>query len=175
MNSPAVRSPRGVVLAQILPANAGALNPSRRRTMSSASSVWKRSGRTSEAMATAVANGRGVRVQRSAEGSETKGRSGWRECESVSAGRGENPFSGKALPLAPLEIPSDTHLASAVTQSPTHGLGSACHTPGVLVSECREDGPPRGERSIARSHATLGLLREDIFPNRGGGNEAPRA
>jgi hypothetical protein len=104
-----------------------------------------------------------------------KGRSGWRECESVTAGRGVNPFSGKALSLAPEEIPSDVRLAPVTTQSPTRGPGSACHTPGVLVSECREDGPPRGERSAARSHAASGLLQEDIFSNRGGGNEAPRA
>jgi hypothetical protein len=163
------------VPARILPSNTGALHPSRRRTMSSASSVWKCSGRTSEAMATAAVESRRTRVQRSAEGSETKGRSGWRECESVTAGRGVNPFSGKALPLAPLEIQSDARLAPAATQSPTRGLGSACHTPGVLDSECGEDGPLRGERSAARSHAASRLLQEDIFSNRGGIDEAPRA
>jgi hypothetical protein len=140
--------------------------------VSSASSVWKRSGRTSEAMATAAAESRRVRVQRSAEGSETKGRSGWRECENVTAGREVNPFSGKALPLAPLEIPSDARRAPAVTQSSTRGTGSSCHTPGVLVSECGGDGPPRGKQTTAQSHAASGLLQEDIFSNQGGGNEA---
>jgi hypothetical protein len=137
------------VPARILPANAGSLHPSRRRTMSSASSVWKRSGQTSEAMATAAAESRRARVQRSTEGLEMKGRSGWRERESVTAGRGVNSFSGKALPLASLEILSGARLAPAATQSPTRGPGSACRTPGVLVSECREDGPSRGERSAA--------------------------
>jgi hypothetical protein len=60
-------------------------------------------------------------------------------------------------------------------QSPTRRPGSTCHTPGVLVSECREDGLPRGERSATRLHAASGQLQEDIFPNRGGGNEAPHA
>jgi hypothetical protein len=143
--------------------------------VSSASSVWKRSGRTSEAMVTAAVESRRAQVQKSAEGSETKGRSGWRECESVTAGRGVNPFSGKALLLAPLKILFDARLAPAATQSLTCRLGSACHTPGVLVSKCGGDGPPRRKRSVARSYATSGLLQEDIFSNRGGGNEAPRA
>jgi hypothetical protein len=126
-------------------------------------------------MATAAAESRRAQVQRSAEGSKTKGHSGWRECESVTAGHGVNPFSRKALPLAPLKIPSDARLVPAATQSPTRGPESACHTPGVLVSECGEDRPSRRERSAARSHAASGLLQEDIFPNQGSGNEAPRA
>jgi hypothetical protein len=93
----------------------------------------------------------------------------------MTTGRGVNPFLGNSLPLAPLEILSDARLAPAVTQSPTRGPGSACHTPRVLVSECGEDGPPRGELSAARSHAASGLLQEDIFTNQGGGNEATRA
>jgi hypothetical protein len=163
MNSPAARSPRGVVPARILPTNAGALHPSRRRTTSSASSVWKCSGRTSEAMATATAESRRARVQRGVEGSETKGRSSWKECGSVTADRRVNPFSRKALPLAPQEIPSDAHLAPAATQSSTCGPGSACHTPGVLVSECGEGEPPHRERTAARPRAASGLLQEDIF------------
>jgi hypothetical protein len=43
-------------------------------------------------MATEAAESKRARVQRSAEGSETKGRNGWRECKSMSAGRGVNPF-----------------------------------------------------------------------------------
>jgi hypothetical protein len=151
------------VPARILPANPDVLHSSRRRTMSSASSVWKRSGRTSEAMATAATESRRARVQRSTEGSKTKRRSGWRECESVTAGRGVNSFSGKALPLTPLEIPSDACLAPAATQSLTRGPGFACHTPGVLVSECGEDGPSHGERSAARSHATWGAATGRYF------------
>jgi hypothetical protein len=139
------------VPAQILPANVGTLHPSRRCTMSSASSVWKCTGRTSEAMATAAVESRRARVHRSAEGSETKGRNGWRECESVTAGRGVNPFLGKALPLAPLETQSDARLAPAATQSPTCGPGSTCHTPGVLDSECRR-----------RRTATRGMIRRTI-------------
>jgi hypothetical protein len=50
-------------------------------------------------------------MQRGAEGSEAKGRSSRRECESVTAARGENPFSRKTPPLAPQGIPSDAHLA----------------------------------------------------------------
>jgi hypothetical protein len=101
MNFPAARSPRGVVPARILPANAGVLHPSRRRTTLSASSVWKRSGRTSEAMVTAAVESGRARVQRGAEGSEAKERSSSKECGSVTADRGVNPFSMKALPLAP--------------------------------------------------------------------------
>jgi hypothetical protein len=163
MNSPAERSPRGVVPAQILPTNAGVLHPSRRRTTSSTSSVWKCSGRTSVAMAIAAAESRRARVQRGAEGSETKGHSSWKECGSVTADRGVNPFSRKALPLVPQEIPSDAHLAPAATQSPTCGPGSACHTPGVLVSECGEGELPHGERTVARPRAALGLPQEGIF------------
>jgi hypothetical protein len=44
-----------------------------------------------------------------------KGRSSWRECEIVTAGRGVNSFSGKALSLAPLEISFDARLAPAAT------------------------------------------------------------
>jgi hypothetical protein len=40
-------------------------------------------------------------MQKGAESSKAKGRSGWRECESVTAARGVNPFSSKTLPLAP--------------------------------------------------------------------------
>jgi hypothetical protein len=163
MNSSTARSLTGVVPARILPVNTGVLHPSRRRTMSSASSVWKRSGRTSEAMATVTAESRRARVQRGTEGSETKGRSSWKECGSVTTDRGVNPFLRKALPLAPQEIPSDAHLAPAVTQSPTCGPGSACHTPGVLVSECGEGELPHGERTAPRPRAALGLLQEDIF------------
>jgi hypothetical protein len=40
-------------------------------------------------------------MQRGTESSEAKGRSGGRECESVTAARGVNPFSRKTLLLAP--------------------------------------------------------------------------
>jgi hypothetical protein len=40
-------------------------------------------------------------MQWGAESSKAKGRSSWRECESVTAAHGVNPFSRKALPLAP--------------------------------------------------------------------------
>jgi hypothetical protein len=40
-------------------------------------------------------------MQKGAESSKAKGRSGWRECESVTGARGVNPFSSKTLPLAP--------------------------------------------------------------------------
>jgi hypothetical protein len=50
-------------------------------------------------------------MQRGAEGSEAKGRSGGRECESVTAARGENPFSRKTPSLVPREITSDVHRA----------------------------------------------------------------
>jgi hypothetical protein len=114
-------------------------------------------------MATTAVESKRTRVQRNAESSEAKGRNGWKECGSVTADRGVNLFSRKALPLAPLEIPSDACLAPAATQSPTRGPGSACHTPGVLVSECGEGEPPHGERTAARQHAASGLPQEDIF------------
>jgi hypothetical protein len=114
-------------------------------------------------MATATAESGRARVQRGAEGSKTKGRGSWKECGTVTADRGVNPFSRKALPLAPQKISSDAHLAPAATQSPTCGPGSTCHTPGVLVSECGEGEPPHGERTAARPHAASGLLQEDIF------------
>jgi hypothetical protein len=41
-------------------------------------------------------------MQRGAESSKAKGRSKKRECESITAARGENPFSRKTLPLAPI-------------------------------------------------------------------------
>jgi hypothetical protein len=53
---------------------------------------------------------RRARMQRGAEGSEAKGRNSWRECESVTATHGVNPFSRKTLPLVPQEIQSDVHL-----------------------------------------------------------------
>jgi hypothetical protein len=40
-------------------------------------------------------------MQRGAESSKAKGHNRWRECESVTAARGANPFSRKTLPLAP--------------------------------------------------------------------------
>jgi hypothetical protein len=40
-------------------------------------------------------------MQRGAESSKAKGRSEWRECESVIAARGVNPFSRKTPLLAP--------------------------------------------------------------------------
>jgi hypothetical protein len=43
-SSSAARSPREKALTRILPPHAGALHPGRRRTMSSAHSVLKRSG-----------------------------------------------------------------------------------------------------------------------------------
>jgi hypothetical protein len=137
------------VPARILPANADALHPSRQGTTSRASLVWKRSGRTSEAMATVAAENERARVQRGVEAVETKGRNSWKERGSVTANRGVNPFSRKALLLAPQEISSDAHLAPAATQSPTCGPGSTCHTPGVLVSEWGEGEPPHGERTAA--------------------------
>jgi hypothetical protein len=107
-------------------------------------------------MATAVAESRRARVQRGAEGLETKWRSSWKECESVTADQAQNPFSRKALLLAPQDIPFDAHLAPAATQSPTCGPGSAS---GVLVSECGEGEAPHGERTAAQSHAASGLLQ----------------
>jgi hypothetical protein len=40
-------------------------------------------------------------MQRGAENSKAKGCSSWKECENVTTARGANPFSRKALPLAP--------------------------------------------------------------------------
>jgi hypothetical protein len=74
-NSLAARSPRGVASARILPANAGAPHPSRLRTRLSATSDCKRSGWTSEAMVTKVAESRGAQMQGDAESSKAKGRS----------------------------------------------------------------------------------------------------
>jgi hypothetical protein len=101
MNSLVARSPMGEALARILPANASAPHPSRLRTRLSATSDWKRSGWTGEAMATTVAKSRGALMRWGAERSKAKGRSSWRECESVTAVRGVNPFLRKTLPLAP--------------------------------------------------------------------------
>jgi hypothetical protein len=77
----------------------------------------------------------------------------------VTADRGVNPFSRKALPLVLQEIPSDAHLALVATQSPTCGPGSACHTPGVLVSECGEGEPVQN------------MHRPWIGPRRGSGDD----
>jgi hypothetical protein len=41
-------------------------------------------------------------MQRGAESLKAKGRSKKRECESVTAARGENPFSRKTLSLVPI-------------------------------------------------------------------------
>ena len=49
-----------VALARFLSANAGVSHPSRLRTKLSATSDWKRSGWTCEAMATTAAEGRGT-------------------------------------------------------------------------------------------------------------------
>jgi hypothetical protein len=40
-------------------------------------------------------------MERGSESSKAKGRRGWRECESIIAARGVNPFSRKTLPLTP--------------------------------------------------------------------------
>jgi hypothetical protein len=61
----------------------------------------KRSVWTSKAMTTTAAENRGAQMQWGAENSKAKGCSGWKECESVTTTRGVNPFSRKALPLAP--------------------------------------------------------------------------
>jgi hypothetical protein len=93
MDSPAARSPRGEAPAQILPANAGVPYPSRLHTRSSATSDWKRSGWTSEGMATTAAECRGAQRR--------KGATVGRKCETVTAARGLNPFSRKTPLLAP--------------------------------------------------------------------------
>jgi hypothetical protein len=80
-NSSAARSPKGVAPAWILPVNAGAPHPSRLRTKLSATSDWKHSGGYSKPMATTAAEER-----------KCKGRSEWRECGSITAAHGVNPF-----------------------------------------------------------------------------------
>jgi hypothetical protein len=59
-------------------------------------------------------------MQRGAESSKVKGRSERRECESVTAARGVNPFSMKTLPLAP--ISPDAHQSN-----PASDTGAQAH------------------------------------------------
>jgi hypothetical protein len=87
--------------ARILPANADAPHPSRLRTWLSATPDWKHSGWTSKATTITAAESRGAQIQGGAENSKAKGRSSWKECESVTTARRVNPFSRKTLPLAP--------------------------------------------------------------------------
>jgi hypothetical protein len=52
-------------------------------------------------MATMTVESRGTQMQKVAESSKAKERSSWRECESVTAACGVNPFSRKTLLLVP--------------------------------------------------------------------------
>jgi hypothetical protein len=99
-------------------------------TKLNATSDWKRSGWTNEAMVTTAA-----RMQRGAESSKAKGRSDWRECESVTTARGVNPFTRKTLPLAP--ISPDVHQSNPT--SDTGGPG-----PQVIQLVC---GSPSAEKA----------------------------
>jgi hypothetical protein len=88
-------------------------------------------------------------MQRSAESSNAKGCSGWRECESVTAARGENPFSRKTLPLAPRDAAEKSHSTGAKAAQPmTRGPRPTSHTAGVRISECEEGKPPRANRRL---------------------------
>jgi hypothetical protein len=167
-NSLATRSPRGVALARILPANAGALHPSKLRTRLSAPSNWKRSRWTSEVMATTAAESEGVRMQRGAERSKAKGRNDQRKCKSVTTARGVNPFSRQTLPLAPRDAtgnltrrapkseppPTFVRLSiSAGNNGPVYDMGGQAHKSyslgvGSLVQKeqiaaCTSTAPPR--------------------------------
>jgi hypothetical protein len=58
-------------------------------------------------------------MQRGAESSKVKGRSEKRECGSVTAVRGENPFSRKTLPLMP--ISPDAHQSDPASDTGARG------------------------------------------------------
>jgi hypothetical protein len=70
-------------------------------------------------------------MQRGAKSSKAKGRSERRECESVTAAHGVNPFSRKTLPLTP--ISPSAHQSNPASDT---GLRPTSHTSGVWVSEC---------------------------------------
>jgi hypothetical protein len=80
-------------------------------------------------------------MQGGTESSEAKGRSDWRECESVTAARGVNPFSRKTLSLAPWEILSDAHLAP---KRPSLGHGGP--GPRVMQLVCRSPSAKKANR-----------------------------
>jgi hypothetical protein len=91
-------------------------------------------------------------MQRGAKGSEAKGHSSWRECESLTAARGVNPFSRKTPARAPGNLARRVPSAQA-TQSLTWGPRPTSHAAGVLVSECKKGEPPREERTTAHDRA----------------------
>jgi hypothetical protein len=157
-NSPAARSPRGVAPAQILQANADTLHPSRLRTRLSAPSDWKRSGSTTEAMATTTAESRRVRMQSGAKSSKAKGRSSWDRMQKRNCCTwGESLFKANSPARAPTHHRKSRPTRTKATQSMTRGPGSTRHTDGVLVSECEEGEPPHEERTTACDSAPLHL------------------
>jgi hypothetical protein len=100
-------------------------------------------------------------MQRSVESSKAKGRSGWRECESVTVARGVNPFSRKTFPLAPRDATGNiARCAPKAAQPMTRGPGPTRHTAGMRASACEEGEPPREERTAARGSTPLHLCRK---------------
>jgi hypothetical protein len=89
-----------------------------------------------------------------------KGATIGRECESVTAARGVNPFSRKILPLVPRDAAEDLARRAPrtkTTQSMTRGPGPTSHTGCVPDFECEKSEPPHvGMRR-------LGAVVEEYF------------
>jgi hypothetical protein len=70
-------------------------------------------------------------MQRGAESSKAKGCNKKRECESVTAARGENTFSRKTLPLAP--ISPGAHQSNPASNTGARGHKSYSWCAGLQV------------------------------------------
>jgi hypothetical protein len=135
-------------------------HPSRLHTWLSATSDWKRSRWTSEAMATATTESRGAKMQRGAESSKAKGRSSWEKMRNRNrCTRGESLFKEDSCSRPRFRRESHPTRTNA-TQPMTRGTRPTSHTAGVRVSESEEGEPPREERTAARGSVPLHLRRK---------------
>jgi hypothetical protein len=108
-------------------------------------------------------------MQRGAESSKAKGRSKKRECESITAARGENPFSRKTLPLVPISPGAHQSDPASDTGARGHKSYSWCAVLRVLRRRtatreanyrprqyCGSSGPPqKTEKVIFQTDAAV--------------------
>jgi hypothetical protein len=124
----------------------GVLHPSKLRTRLSAPSDWKRSGWTSEAMATTAVESRRARMQRGAEGSKVKGRNNWERMRKHNRCTwGESLFKEDSPARAPRRRRKSRPTRTKATQPMTRGPG-----PQVIQLVC---GSPSAEKANRRARS----------------------
>jgi hypothetical protein len=112
-------------------------------------------------MVTTAAESRRAQMQRGAESLEAKGRNNWERMRKRNCyAQGESLFKANSPARATTRCRKFRPTCTKATQPMTRGPGSTSHTAGVLVTECGEGEPPRGERTTARGSASLHLHRK---------------